>query len=79
MQIQTGLRIAKVHIVAGQQPMSLRSDITNLQHQVLGQLALDIEVVLRRILRAQVRLELPVQQQRTETMPNRDPVRAADR
>ena len=49
--------------------MALRSHVTHLQNQVLGQLALDVQVVLGRILRPQVRLKLPVEQNRAVERP----------
>src|SRR6185369_14681547 len=62
VQVETRLRVAVVHIVTGQQAMPLRSHIADLQNQVFGQLALDVQVVLGRILRPQVRLKLSIQQ-----------------
>src|SRR4051812_5828113 len=69
LHIHTGTRIAEVNIVARQKAVPLRSDIPDLEYKILGEFALNIQVVLRRILRAQVRLELSVQQQRPEALP----------
>src|SRR5208282_2075974 len=46
--------------------MSLRPNIAELQHHILCKLPLNREVVLRRVLRTQVRLELPVKKDRPE-------------
>ena len=46
VQVKAGLGIAEVHVVTGQQTVALRSHIAHLQDQILGQLALDIQVVL---------------------------------
>ena len=69
VQIETSLRVAEVHIVTRQQAMPLRSHIADLQNQVFGQLALDVQVVLSRILRPQVRLKLSVKQNGTVERP----------
>ena len=78
MQVHAGLRIAVVNVVTGQQTMSLRTNVPDLQHQVFGQFALDIEVVLHRVLRAQMWLELTVKSNRDGIAANQDPVLAAD-
>ena len=49
--------------------MSLRSYVAELKHHVSSQFLLEIQVVLSRILRAHVRLEIPVQQHGAEGSP----------
>ncbi len=49
--------------------MALRSHIADLQNQVFGQLALDVQVVLGGILRPQMRLKLSVEQNGTVERP----------
>ena len=49
--------------------MSLRPHIAELKHHISRQFLLEVQVVLRRILGAHVRLEIPVQQHGTEGSP----------
>ena len=49
--------------------MPLRSYVANHEAHVMSQLVLDRQIVLRRVLRAHVRLELSKQQDRTEYRP----------
>src|ERR1700689_4585309 len=49
--------------------MSLRTNVSQLQNDIPGQLALNRQVVLRRILRAHVGLEIAEQQHRPEAGP----------
>jgi len=67
--VETCLGICGIDVVRSEQPVSLRSDIANLSHQVPGQLPLEIKVVLRGILGAQLGLEIPVKQHGTERGP----------
>ena len=53
----------------GQQAVTLRADVAELQHQVPGQFAFDGEIVLSRILRAHLGLEITVQQDGAEGRP----------
>src|SRR5262249_4046565 len=65
-EVQAGLGIAVIQIMRHQQPMALRSYVTDLQNQVLGDLALDRQVVLLGILRPKVGQELAEEQNRPE-------------
>src|SRR5580704_1135153 len=59
--IQTSLGYGGIDLVSGQQTMALRSDIADLEHGAVGQFALDGEVVLRGVLRAEVGSEFTVE------------------
>jgi hypothetical protein len=59
-EVDAGLRITGVDVVRRQQSMPLRPHIIDLQQKILGNLTLDAEVVLRRVLRAQMRLEVAI-------------------
>src|SRR5215469_3708230 len=64
--IQTSLRQGTIQICCSQQPMTLRPNKAHLEYEVVRQLALDGEVVLVRVLRAHMGLELAKQQNRPE-------------
>ena len=59
--IETGLRVGRIDVVRGQQAVALRADVATLEHGVAAQIALDGQVVLSSVLRAQVRLEFSVE------------------
>ena len=61
LQVKASLRVSVVDVVRRQQPVALRSHITNLELHIVGQLVLDREVILSGILTAHVRLELSEQ------------------
>src|SRR5579871_672636 len=69
IQIQARLRLPIVQIVRGQQPVALRTDVPDLQQEISGKFALDIEVVLVRILGPKVRLKFAEQKYRTKLRP----------
>ncbi len=58
--IETSLRVGRIDVVSSQQAVSLGPDVANLEHRAVAQIALDREVVLRGVLRAQVGLEFAV-------------------
>jgi hypothetical protein len=60
IDIETSLSIAVVQVVNRQQMVRLRAHIGDTQQHIRGQLPLDREVVLFRILRTQMRLEFSV-------------------
>src|ERR1035437_10922647 len=53
IQVQASLRVAVVQIIRGQQAVRLRAHVTDLEEHVALQLALDGEVVLLGVLRAE--------------------------
>ena len=53
-----------VQIACHEQAMPLGADIANGQHQVFGDLPLNSQVVLRRVLRPQIGLQFTEQQDR---------------
>ena len=57
--------------MSSQQAVALGSDVANLKHRAVAQIALEREVVLRGVLRAQVGLELAVKKNWDETATNR--------
>ena len=61
LKIQASLRIAVIQIAGGQQAMTLRPDVANLENHVATDLALDCEVVLLLVLGPDVRLQFAVQ------------------
>ena len=63
---EAGLRNRWIDVVRSQQTVSLRAHVSNLQHHVSCQLTLNGEVVLRCVLRAQVRFEFTVEQKRAK-------------
>ena len=52
--------------MSSQQPMALRADVAYLEHCAVAQFALEREVVLRGVLRAQVGFELAVKKNGTK-------------
>ena len=58
VQIDTRLRIAEVDVVRSQQTMALGANVSDLEHHILSNFTLDIQVVLRRVLSTQVRGKL---------------------
>src|SRR5580700_1192507 len=66
VHIQARLGTRWIYIVRGQQAMSLRPHISDLQHHVSCKLTLNREVVLRRVLRTQVRFEFTVEEKRAK-------------
>src|SRR6267143_4133075 len=56
LQVQTRLWVSIVQIVSSEQTMTLGSYVSYFQLHVSGELALDRKVILRRILRAHMRL-----------------------
>jgi hypothetical protein len=67
--VEATLRIRRVNVMRSQQSVTLRSHITELKDHISSQFLLEIQVVLSRILRAHVRLEIPVQQHGAEGSP----------
>ncbi len=54
LQVVAGGRISRIDFIAGQQAMSLRSDVADLKQNVPRQLPLDGQIVLIGILQAQI-------------------------
>src|SRR5437899_2861614 len=52
-KVKTGLRIRRILVMDGEQPVPLRADVANLEKNVSGQFALNRQIVLGRILRAE--------------------------
>ena len=69
MEIQTSSRVAEIQIMGGEQPVTLGSNVSNLQHQIACEFALNIEVILRRVLSAHLGLELSKKQDWAEHGP----------
>src|SRR5689334_20437414 len=69
LNVQAGLRVGRILVMDRQQPMALRADIADLNKNIAGQFALEGQVILRRILRAQRRRKLSEQQNRTIERP----------
>src|SRR4051794_18021464 len=69
INVQTSLSIAIVDVVCRQEPVPLRTNIANLKLHIVGQLALDCEVVLRRVLVSHLRLKRPKQSNWTKHGP----------
>src|ERR1041385_8904894 len=58
-----------IDIKGGKQPVTLRTDITNLQENIAWQFPFNSQVILRRILRPQNLWKLAKKQNRTESFP----------
>src|SRR2546429_835812 len=68
-QVKAGLGIRRILIVNGEQPVPLRADVADLQKNVAGQFALNRQIVLRGILRAEFGGKLSEEQNRTIQRP----------
>src|SRR5208283_3111685 len=66
INVQAGLGVRGIDVVSGQQAMALGSDIANLEHHAVAEIALDGEVVLSGVLRAQMRREFTVEKNRAK-------------
>jgi hypothetical protein len=60
IQVETGLWGAEILVQAGQEPVSLRTDISQLPERVSGQFALYGHVIVDGVLSAQGWREIPV-------------------
>src|SRR5208283_284508 len=66
IDVDTSLRRRWIDIAPDEQAMTLGAYVTHLQHKTVGDLSLDGQVVLNRVLRFEIRLELAVEQHRTK-------------
>src|SRR5579863_2198736 len=64
--VEATLWVRRVNIVGSKQAMPLRTHVANLQHGAVAQFALDGQIVLTRVLRAQVGLEVAIQKNRAK-------------
>src|SRR4051812_42167157 len=69
IQVETSLRIAKVQVMGGEEPMSLGTDIADGCDHIFRDLTFETDVVLLRVLRFQLLRNLTEEQNGAELRP----------
>ena len=70
--------VAVVDVVSGQQAVTLRADVTDLELHISGEFALHRQVVLGGVLRTQVRLKISEQFDRLVKSPSPAPCQGSE-